>query len=391
MKKEIYLFDFDGTLVDSMPTFVSVMLRILDENNIKYDDDIIKIITPLGYQGTAEYYRTLGISAPTNELVNLMHEYAKEAYAYKIDAKDGVVSTLKELKRRGAGLNILTASPHTMLDPCLIRLGIWDLFDNVWSCEDFMTTKSNPEIYKMAAERIGAPVEEIIFIDDNLNAVKTAKLAGMKAYGIYDKSSSDYVEDIKKAAHKYIRSLSELLDDGNDTSRMTLNKIKTEDFDFIYSEMEKNFISDERRDYGPAKNLLDCDAYSIYHITDSGTNIGFVTVWNVSDYAFIEHLVVYEKYRNRGYGSIALSLMKKAFNSIVLESEPPTDDIKARRIAFYERNGFCQNDYPYIQPAYRNGGCGVRLILMSYPDTISDIEKTISELYRQVYKKRREI
>ena len=44
-----YLFDFDGTLVDSMPTYVSVMLRILDENNIKYSSDIVKIITPLGY------------------------------------------------------------------------------------------------------------------------------------------------------------------------------------------------------------------------------------------------------------------------------------------------------------------------------------------------------
>ena len=29
-----YLFDFDGTLVDSMPTFISTMLSILDENNI---------------------------------------------------------------------------------------------------------------------------------------------------------------------------------------------------------------------------------------------------------------------------------------------------------------------------------------------------------------------
>ena len=44
-----YLFDFDGTLVDSMPTFVSVMKRILDENHIPYGDDLIKIITPLGY------------------------------------------------------------------------------------------------------------------------------------------------------------------------------------------------------------------------------------------------------------------------------------------------------------------------------------------------------
>ena len=49
-----YLFDFDGTLVDSMPTFVGVMLRILDENGIKYGSDIVKIITPLGYIGTAK-------------------------------------------------------------------------------------------------------------------------------------------------------------------------------------------------------------------------------------------------------------------------------------------------------------------------------------------------
>ena len=39
-----YLFDFDGTLVDSMPTYVSAMLRILDENHIPYDNGIIKII-----------------------------------------------------------------------------------------------------------------------------------------------------------------------------------------------------------------------------------------------------------------------------------------------------------------------------------------------------------
>lgn len=56
---QTYLFDFDGTLVDSMPTYISAMLRILDENGITYGDDIIKIITPLGVNGTAEYYLQL--------------------------------------------------------------------------------------------------------------------------------------------------------------------------------------------------------------------------------------------------------------------------------------------------------------------------------------------
>ena len=39
-----FLFVFDGTLVDSMPTFIGVMLRTLDEYSIKYGEDIVKII-----------------------------------------------------------------------------------------------------------------------------------------------------------------------------------------------------------------------------------------------------------------------------------------------------------------------------------------------------------
>ena len=206
-----YLFDFDGTLVDSMPAYVSVMKTILDENNIPYGEDLVKIITPLGYAGTAKYYRELGLDMPEEKIVALMQERAKNEYENNIPAKPNVVSVVRELKSRGADLNILTASPHSMLDPCLKRLGIFELFTNVWSCEDFGTTKADPDIYREAAKRIGQPIEEILFLDDNYNADKVAKSTGIAVCGVYDESSAEYVEEIKAICDVYINDFSELL------------------------------------------------------------------------------------------------------------------------------------------------------------------------------------
>lgn len=208
-----YLFDFDGTLVDSMPVFGGLMLRILNEHGIKYGDDILKTITPLGYVGTAKYFIGMGLNKTEEELVALMKKYAVHEYANTVPAKNNVVKALKELKARGDSLNILTASPHDMLDPCLKRLGLYDLFDNVWSCDDFQTTKSDPEIYRHAAEKIGVPVNEMIFLDDNYNADKTAKEAGAIVYGVFDETSAEYAQEIKAVTDKYVTDFIELLDE----------------------------------------------------------------------------------------------------------------------------------------------------------------------------------
>lgn len=212
MEFTTYLFDFDGTLVDSMPTFVSVMLRILKENDIAFGSDIIKIITPLGYKGTAKYFKKLGLDMPEEEIVSLMNTYAMEEYKYRIDAKKNVIGTLKRLKENGADLNVLTASPHSMLDVCLKRLGIYDIFTNVWSCDDFNTTKADVNIYKMAAEKIGKPIDEILFLDDNYDADKIAKMSGIKVCGVYDISSEDYINDIKSVVDYYIYDFLEILE-----------------------------------------------------------------------------------------------------------------------------------------------------------------------------------
>lgn len=205
-----YLFDFDGTLVDSMPAYVSAVFKILDDANVHYEKDIMKTITPLGMTGSAKLFIEMGVPGTLEEIVEKMQEYAFYEYENNIPAKENVISVLSELSKRGDSLNVLTASPHITLDSCLKRLGIWDLFDNVWSCDDFDTTKADPMIYKMAAEKMGVLAKEVLFLDDNLNADLTAKSAGMKVCGVYDKTSESFIDEIREATDFYIYNFSEL-------------------------------------------------------------------------------------------------------------------------------------------------------------------------------------
>ena len=207
-----YLFDFDGTLVDSMPAFGAAMKSVLDDFNVSYGDDIVKTITPLGYEGSAKYFQSIGLDLPIDKILEIIRKKLVFEYTYNVNAKDDVAESLLELKKRGHSLNILTASPHLVVDPCLKRIGIFEIFDNIWSCEDFGTVKSDPNIYKMAAQRLGKDVSQVTFLDDNYFSAKTGKDAGMISIGVYDDSSREYVDEMKANTDGYIYSFKELLD-----------------------------------------------------------------------------------------------------------------------------------------------------------------------------------
>ena len=179
-----YLFDFDGTLVDSMGYWAKAMLQILDDHGIAYEENIIEVITPLGLHGTARHFISMGMEGTVEEVLEEMNRHLTPLYCNVIPLKENVMHCLEAMKAKGIGLHVLTASPHRWLDPCLKRVGAYDIFDFVWSCEDFGTGKTDPDIYVQAAARIGVGVEDVTFLDDNINADKTALAAGMRVYGV---------------------------------------------------------------------------------------------------------------------------------------------------------------------------------------------------------------
>ena len=205
-----WLFDFDGTLVDSMPHWARVMVGVLDDHGISHGDDIVKIITPLGTNGTLRYFIELGLDLPMEAIKAEMFSRLIPLYRDVIIDKPHVADCLRKMKAAGMHLHILTASPHEYLDPCLKRIGLYDLFDNVWSSDDFGTGKNDPAIYTAAALRIGVTVSKVTFLDDNINADRTAMSAGMRVVGVYDETSADSEAEMRAELDGYVRDFSEL-------------------------------------------------------------------------------------------------------------------------------------------------------------------------------------
>ena len=176
-----YIFDFDGVLVDSMPVWAGTYVNILTQNGIAVPDGFVRKITPLGNLGAARCVADEGVSLSAEEIVKKAMEVYDYEYRNNVKLKPYVAETLLKLTKAGNTVNVLTGSSHGYVDICLKRHGIYDLFTNVWSVDDFHFTKADVRIYQEAAKRLFTNVTECIFFDDNINNIIVAKELGINA------------------------------------------------------------------------------------------------------------------------------------------------------------------------------------------------------------------
>lgn len=210
--KKVYIFDIDGTLVDSMGEWGRALTGFLDERGVSYPPDIVKRVVALGLPGIAKYYKEhFPLQESEEELLAYMVCTFKRKYEKEIQPKPGVLHTLETLKARGARLCVLSAGMHVLFDDCVKRLGIDKLLEYCWSSDDFPTSKADPEIYKMVAAKLGVDVSECVMVDDSLAALIPAKKAGLHTIGMYDEFSKDNEEKMREIADEYIYTFEELL------------------------------------------------------------------------------------------------------------------------------------------------------------------------------------
>lgn len=152
----------------------------------------------------------------------------------------------------------------------------------------------------------------------------------------------------------------------------------------------ESFPLDERRSWHDiillASNIN--SPYSFYSITlDNGSLAGMVSLWNLGEALYVEHLAISPSLRNMGIGSKVIDFVIAQAGTLptLLEVEPAEiGELQRRRINFYNRHGFHPySDYEYTQPPYTPDGNDVKLMLMSTKPINPDRAKQL--LYQIVY------
>lgn len=157
----------------------------------------------------------------------------------------------------------------------------------------------------------------------------------------------------------------------------------TQLFDEIYKIMTDSFPPDEVRSYEGQKELLERSDYHLKTYKKEGHLLGFCAYYELDGFLYIEHLACTPDSRGLGIGSLLVKkvLEEAGERQVILEVEPPVDEMTKRRVGFYERLGFRLNPYEHYQPPLNPTTGVVELKIMS---SLGGLTEELQKNYRRM-------
>lgn len=186
------IFDLDGTLLDSMGVWDQVDIDFLSRRGITVPDDYMTTVAAMQFRQIAEYtISRFNLDDTPEQLMDEWDNMARIAYATVVEAKPHAVEYLTSLKKSGAKLAVATSLPPSLREPAMSHVGILDFFDVTVSVDDVGDVgKDKPDIYLLAAQRLGVKPSDCTVFEDLLTAIRSARAAGMKVWAMHDDSSN---------------------------------------------------------------------------------------------------------------------------------------------------------------------------------------------------------
>ena len=207
-----YLFDLDGTLLDSNRMWRSLTTNFLNRHKIKFTEEIAQELTTMSIYKSAGYLRhTLKVNLTEEEIISELEKEIIKGYTNDVELKDGAWEYLSYLKEKGIPMGLATATNDRFVDLIMERFGIGKYFDFIATVDNIGILKNNPEFYIEAAKKFPLLPSEVAIFDDAPYAIEAAVKAGLRVYAVYDHVNGSFYEANKKIAYKGIENFREMI------------------------------------------------------------------------------------------------------------------------------------------------------------------------------------
>lgn len=208
------IFDLDGTLFDSMWLWKKVDEDFLAAHGQKMTPDYTDAIKSMTWEEGARYtIDRYGLKRTPQEVIDIWFDMSADFYRTQVKMKPYAKEYLQFLHEHGVPMAIATSmEPQHNIDIVLDANGLRPYFQNITVATEVTRGKGFPDIYLLAASRLGIDPEKCAVYEDILAAVRGAATGGFQTVGIYDEISDGDWENMKKEADVAVRSWKELME-----------------------------------------------------------------------------------------------------------------------------------------------------------------------------------
>lgn len=194
-----YIFDMDGVLIDSEVIYLKSLVKYLKTLDVDASVKELSIVTGMKLEAITKHLQTQYHleHVCAEEMMRMQDIYFdQEVELEPLQCMDGLIEFLERLKAKGKKIALASSSDEVWIQQVVDTLEIRKYFDIIVNGDDVTYSKPNPEIFHLAAKRLGCHANECIVIEDSVNGIEAGLQAGMYVVGY---KGSQIQQDTSKA------------------------------------------------------------------------------------------------------------------------------------------------------------------------------------------------